>query len=75
MHALPERLIQQEITARPDSLAWSWAPRATSVTNGFATSSTTGPIVRLRPARSWRAGSFLLKPSCLMAARTGPRAG
>ncbi len=63
------------MTARPDSLASSSTPRATSVKNGFATSSTTSPMVRLRPARSWRADSFLMKPSCLMAACTRLRVG
>jgi hypothetical protein len=32
-------------------------------------------MVRLRPARSWRADSFLMKPSCSMAARTRLRVG
>src|SRR5262249_28402633 len=63
------------MTARPDSLASSSTPRATSVKNGFATSSTTRPMVRLRPARSWRADSFLMKPRCLMAACTRLRVG
>jgi hypothetical protein len=50
-------------------------PRATSVKNGLATSSTTRPIVRLRPARSWRADSFLTKPSSVIAACTRTRVG
>ena len=63
------------MTASPDSLASSSTPRATSVKNGLATSSTTSPIVRLRPARSWRADSLRMKPSSLMAARTRLRVG
>jgi hypothetical protein len=45
------------------------------VKNGFATSSTTRPILRLRPARSWRADSFLTKPSSMIAASTRSRVG
>ena len=56
-------------------LASSSTPRATSVKNGFATSRTTRPMVRLRPARSWRADSFLTKPSALIAAFTRSRVG
>jgi hypothetical protein len=41
----------------------------------FATSSTTRPIVRLRLARSWRADSFLTKPSSMIAASTRSRVG
>ena len=47
--------------------ASSSTPRATSVKNGLATSSTTRPMVRLRPARSWRADSLRTKPSSSMA--------
>ena len=54
----------------PSSAARSSAPRATSVKNGLRTSSTTSPIVRLRPARSWRAASLRTNPSCSMAACT-----
>ena len=54
-------------------LASSSTPRATSVKNAFATSSTTRPIVRLRPARSWRANSSLTKPSSVIAACTRSR--
>src|SRR6516165_12127934 len=61
------------MTDRPDMLASSSTPRATSVKNGLATSRTTRPIVRLRPARSWRADSFLTNPSALIAAFTRSR--
>ena len=53
--------------------ASSSTPRARSVKKGFATSSTTRPIVRLRPARSWRADSFRTKPSSLIEAFTRSR--
>ena len=56
-------------------LASSSTPRARSVKNGLATSSTTRPIVRLRPARSWRADSFRTKPSSLIDAFTRSRVG
>src|SRR3984885_11171633 len=58
------------MTDSPDMLASSSTPRATSVKNGLATSRTTRPMVRLRPARSWRADSFLTKPRALIAAFT-----
>jgi hypothetical protein len=63
------------MTERPALFASSSTPRATSVKNGFATSSTTKPIVRLRPARSWRADSFRTKPSSLIEAFTRSRVG
>src|SRR5215831_9400151 len=63
------------MTDRPDMLASSSTPRATSVKNGLATSRTTRPIVRLRPARSWRADSFLTNPRALIAAFTRSRVG
>ena len=56
-------------------LASSSTPRATSVKNGLATSSTTSPIVRLRPARSWRADSLRTKPSSRIEALTRSRVG
>jgi hypothetical protein len=62
-----------KMTARPALLASSSTPRARSVKNGLATSSTTRPIVRLRPARSWRADSFRTKPSSLIEAFTRSR--
>ncbi len=65
--------VLHRITARPASLAASSTPRATSVKNGLATSSTTRPMVRLRPALSWRADSFLMNPSSLIAAWTRAR--
>src|SRR6516162_3780250 len=61
------------MTDRPAMLASSSTPRATSVKNGLATSRTTRPIVRLRPARSWRADSFLTNPRALIAAFTRSR--
>ena len=62
-----------KMTASPALLASSSTPRATSVKNGLATSSTTSPIVRLCPARNWRADSFLTNPSCLIDAFTRSR--
>ena len=56
-------------------LASSSTPRARSVKNGLATSSTTRPIVRLRPARSCRADSLRTKPSSLIEACTRSRVG
>src|SRR5487761_402514 len=61
------------MTESPCSLASSSTPRATAVKKGFATSSTTTPIVRLRPARSWRADSLRTNPSALIAACTRAR--
>ena len=52
----------------PSSAARSSAPRATSVKNGLRTSSTTSPMLRLRPARSCRAASLRTKPSSSIAA-------
>ena len=62
----------QRITASPCSLATSSTARARSVKNGLAMSSTTSPMVRLEPARSWRADSLRTKPSWSMAAWTRP---
>ena len=61
----------------------SSTPRATSVKNGLAMSSTTRPIVRLRPARRWRADSLRTNPSvaiesstrCRVVSLTDARAG
>ena len=61
------------MTARPDLLTSSSTPRATSVKNGFATSSTIRPIMRLRPARSCRADSFRTNPRALIEACTRSR--
>jgi len=52
------------------SAARSSAPRATSVKNGLRTSSTTSPMLRLRPARSCRAASLRTNPSSSIAAMT-----
>src|ERR1039457_2857248 len=61
------------MTARLDLLASSSTPRATSVKNGFATSSTIRPIIRLRPARNCRADSFRTNPSALIDSCTRSR--
>ena len=54
----------------PSWPARSSAPRAMSVKNGLRMSSTTRPMLRLRPARSWRAASLRTNPRLSMAART-----
>ena len=54
----------------PSSAARASAPRATSAKNGLPTSSTTRPMLRLRPARSWRAASLRTKPRSSIACIT-----
>src|SRR5690349_682066 len=53
--------------------ASSSAPSTMSVKKGLATSSTTTAMVRLSPARSWRAGSLRTKPSSWIARSTRAR--
>ena len=48
----------QTITPSPASRAVRSAPRATSTKKGLPMSRTSRPMIRLRPARSWRADSL-----------------
>ncbi len=57
----------------PAGLGGEFAPRASSVKNGFAMSSTTRARKRLRPIRSCRADSLRTYPSSSMASCTRRR--
>ncbi len=48
----------QTITPSPACRAARSAPRATSTKKGLPMSRTSSPMMRLRPARSWRADSL-----------------
>ena len=57
---------QRQAASRPASSA----PRATSLKNGFPASRKTYAMIRLLPARSWRADSLRTKPRSAMADST-----